>query len=213
MTTMGADMSAQNITISTVEMKPGEDIVSWYNRVTKLFQGTEFQNLPSDVKKYMLYGPMDCDKKVTPPKIGSTLVQIDEPQLPRKFGHYELLEAQKFKALPEALPDQTIKADAGKPPLGMVPMEIMRNIAVIREYGNNKYKDPWSWKRVEKERYVDAMLRHALAFTDDYLSVDEESKLPHLWHLACNIAFLCDMLKEELNAIYSTPTDEHQPRR
>lgn len=26
---------------------------------------------------------------------------------------------------------------------------------------------------------------------------DEESGFPHLWHLACNIAFLCELDKEK----------------
>jgi hypothetical protein len=34
-----------------------------------------------------------------------------------------------------------------------------------------------------------------LAYLDDPAGVDEESGLPHLWHLACNIAFLCEMEK------------------
>lgn len=213
MTTMGADKTSEPLTVSTVELKPGEDMVTWYNRVTKIFNdyALDFQHLPADVKKYMLYGPMDCNKKVTPPKIGSDMVSIDKI----RFDTIDPALADVVANMNDkhiAKHDQTIKADAGKPPLGMVPMEIVFAIAIIRQYGNNKYGDPWSWKRVAIDRYVDAALRHALAFAGDYLSVDEESKLPHLWHLACNIAFLCDMLKEELNAIYTTTRNEHQPR-
>ena len=90
-------------------------------------------------------------------------------------------------------PDQTAKADAGKPRLSLVPMQIMFDVAEIREYGCEKYKDPDNWKRVEADRYVDALLRHLLRFVQDRESVDEESGLSHLSHAACNIAFLCEI--------------------
>lgn len=88
--------------------------------------------------------------------------------------------------------DQKAKADAGKLQLTLVPRQIIRNIAVIRMYGNKKYHDPENWRQVSKERYRDAAFRHFLAYLDDPSGVDEESGLPHLWHLACNIAFLCE---------------------
>jgi hypothetical protein len=89
--------------------------------------------------------------------------------------------------------NQEAKADAGKLRLTLVPRQIIRDIAVIRMYGTDKYKDPENWKRVEIERYRDAAFRHFLAYLDDPSGVDEESGLPHLWHCACNIAFLCEM--------------------
>lgn len=89
--------------------------------------------------------------------------------------------------------DQTAKADAGKPRLTLVPRRIITAIARIRMYGTDKYKDPDNWKRVEVERYRDAAFRHLLAYLDDPAGTDEESGLPHLWHLACNVAFLCEM--------------------
>lgn len=88
---------------------------------------------------------------------------------------------------------QEAKADAGKLQLTLVPRQIIRAIAEIRMYGNRKYHDPENWRTVEPERYRDAAFRHFLAYLDDPTGVDEESKLPHLWHLACNIAFLCEM--------------------
>ena len=91
---------------------------------------------------------------------------------------------------------QQAKADQGKLRLSLVPSEIIRNIAVIREYGNKKYGDSENWRTVERARYRDAAYRHWLAYLDDPASVDEESGLPHLWHLACNIAFLCEMEKK-----------------
>ena len=88
---------------------------------------------------------------------------------------------------------QTAKADAGKPQLTLVPRKIIWAIARVRMYGNKKYGDPENWRQVEPQRYRDAMMRHMLQYLDDPDGVDEESGLPHLWHLATNCAFLCEM--------------------
>lgn len=99
-------------------------------------------------------------------------------------SHWEPTSAEK---------DQNAKADAGKPKLTLVPQQIIWDIAKIREYGTKKYGDPNNWKKVEIERYRDAAYRHFLLYLENPDSVDEESGLKHLWHLACNIAFLCEM--------------------
>lgn len=92
--------------------------------------------------------------------------------------------------------DQTAKADAGKPRLSLVPCEIIRDIAVVRDYGDRKYGNSENWRQVEPRRYIDALYRHLLAFIENPEGVDAESGLPHLWHLSCNAAFLCEMLKD-----------------
>lgn len=94
---------------------------------------------------------------------------------------------------------QKAKSDAGKPKLSLVPRQIIYDIAKIREYGNAKYPEGGSdnWKKVEIERYRDAAFRHFLAYLDDPKGADKESGLPHLAHLACNIAFLCELEKGE----------------
>ena len=103
--------------------------------------------------------------------------------------------------------DQTIKADAGKLMLTLVPRAIIRAIAAIRAYGVKKYGDPDNWKKVEIQRYRDAAYRHWLAYLDDPDGVDEESGLPHLWHHACNIAFLCELEagKKQSKAVRKSP--------
>lgn len=93
--------------------------------------------------------------------------------------------------------DQTAKADAGKPRLSLVPTEIINCIARVREYGVTKYTDPDNWKRVSKDRYHDALFRHVIAYINDPASVDEESRLPHLWHICANCAFLCELEKKK----------------
>ena len=99
----------------------------------------------------------------------------------------------------EEVNDQTAKADKGKPKLTLVPRQIIYDIAEVREYGNNKYPEggPDNWKKVSAERYRDAAYRHWLEYLEDPESVDEESGIKHLKHLACNIAFLCEFDKME----------------
>ena len=93
----------------------------------------------------------------------------------------------------EPVDGQSAKADKGKLELALVPSEIIRDIAAVRMYGTEKYHDPDNWKSVSRERYRNAAYRHWLSYLDDPQGVDAESGLPHLWHLACNIAFLCEM--------------------
>lgn len=88
---------------------------------------------------------------------------------------------------------QEAKADAEKPKLTLVPRKILTAIAKVREYGTKKYGDPENWRQVEIDRYKDAAFRHFMSYLDDPTGTDEESGLPHLWHLACNISFLCEL--------------------
>jgi hypothetical protein len=89
--------------------------------------------------------------------------------------------------------DQTIKADEGKIRPTLVPPEAIEAIAAVRTYGVSKYGSDENWKEVEPERYRDALYRHWLAYLKDPNSKDTESGLPHMWHILCNAAFLCEM--------------------
>lgn len=108
---------------------------------------------------------------------------IDDNFVPTKFIGCDLSQ------------DQEAKRDEGKPKLTLVPRQIIWDIARVREYGNDKYGDPDNWKTVEVQRYRDAAFRHFLKYLDDPTGKDEESGLSHLSHLACNIAFLCELEK------------------
>lgn len=97
-----------------------------------------------------------------------------------------------MKPKDEVCPMATVaKADAGKHRPTLVPSSLVRAVTAIREYGCQKYRDPENWRKVEPQRYKDAAYRHWLAYLDGEKN-DEESGLPHLWHLACNIAFLIE---------------------
>lgn len=89
--------------------------------------------------------------------------------------------------------DQTVKADAGKPRLTLVPMQFVWDAAEVREFGTAKYGPPENWTKVEIQRYREALLRHVLSYIDDPDARDNESGLYALSHVACNVAFLCDL--------------------
>ena len=91
----------------------------------------------------------------------------------------------------------TAKSDTGKLQISLVPTEIIRAIARVRMYGNEKYHSPSNWTKVEARRYKDALMRHILEYLDDENAVDSESGLYALEHAACNIAFLIEMHRKD----------------
>ena len=93
--------------------------------------------------------------------------------------------------------NQTAKADAGKPDLTLVPPQIIWDIAEVREYGNKKYGDPENWRTVARRRYDAALYRHMLAYLVDPDGADEESGIEHYKHMACNMAFICELMRDE----------------
>lgn len=93
------------------------------------------------------------------------------------------------------------KDTKGKLKLSLVPPQIIFDIAEVREYGNKKYPDGGkdNWKNVGIDDYKDALLRHTLKYLQDPKGKDEESGIEHYKHMACNIAFICEMEKENEN--------------
>lgn len=85
---------------------------------------------------------------------------------------------------------------ASRAPLSSPPA-LVRGVDAIREYGCAKYGDPENWRKVEPQRYWDALLRHTLAAWEDWTAVDDESGMPHLWHIACNAAFLMSFMEDK----------------
>ena len=113
----------------------------------------------------------------------------------KSSGHEEMREMKidVFADTSEMVPDGTAKADTGKPRPTLVPVSLIRAVTAVREHGTAKYHDPENWRTVEPQRYRDALYRHWLAYLDNPHGVDAESGLPHLWHVACNVAFLIEM--------------------
>lgn len=113
-------------------------------------------------------------------EISKTLIGSDSD---KRKKEYENCEKQSKDML---------KDTKGKAKLTLVPRKIITAIARVREYGNIRYKTSDSWKLNTANDYRDAAFRHFLEYLDDPESLDNESGLPHLWHLATNIAFLIE---------------------
>ena len=92
--------------------------------------------------------------------------------------------------------DVDIKDDKDKPRLSLVPPQMIEAVGIIRTYGNKKYPED-SYRQVEAYRYVDALMRHLVEYLKDHNSVDEESGYKHLWHMATNIAILCELEEDK----------------
>lgn len=95
--------------------------------------------------------------------------------------------------------DQTYKKDAGKLPLSLVPVEGIRSVARVREFGIRKYKDKKGYLKLDPQRLIDALYRHLLTVVEKGLfAKDEESELYAIEHVACNALMLCQKLRELL---------------
>lgn len=84
-----------------------------------------------------------------------------------------------------------LRHNTGKAELDQVPSSLNFAVAKTLEYGMGKYaKNNWrqgmSWVTV-----YSCLQRHLQKWNDGDL-VDDESLLPHLYHAACNIAFLIE---------------------
>ena len=81
------------------------------------------------------------------------------------------------------------KFDKGKNRLDLIPPEVIEAVGQILTHGAIKYA-PHNWQKgINYEKVYGALQRHLQAFWRGE-QFDSESKLSHLWHAACNIAFL-----------------------
>lgn len=88
-----------------------------------------------------------------------------------------------------------LKHDGGKLRLDLVPPELIEAVGAVMTHGAEKYGEG-NWKKVEPKRYRAALMRHICKWLKNPFGKDEYSGLPHLWHIACNVAFLLVLDKE-----------------
>lgn len=90
---------------------------------------------------------------------------------------------------------QKAKHDKGKIRYTLIPPSTLTAIAIVRDYGTQKYGDENNWRTVDVKRYVDALYRHLIAYISGE-QCDRESGFPHTWHIACNIAFIIELERQ-----------------
>lgn len=87
-----------------------------------------------------------------------------------------------------------LRFNTGKVPIHLVPPSLVLAVASVLGYGANKYAER-NWERGMKWSVPYAsLMRHLLAWQNGE-EVDAESGLPHLHHVACNIAMLIEFME------------------
>lgn len=97
-----------------------------------------------------------------------------------------------------------VKHDESKRRMDLIPTSLGSAVARVLEFGASKYGDN-NWRKGLKWGRVYAALQRHLADFWDGNDLDSESGLPHLYHAACNIAFLIEFYekRKDLDDRYS----------
>ena len=84
-----------------------------------------------------------------------------------------------------------MKFDGGKLRYDLMPPHALEGVVRILTFGAQKYA-PNNWQKVEKERYIAAVLRHIEAYRKGEMN-DEESGEPHMYHALCCLTFISEI--------------------
>lgn len=89
------------------------------------------------------------------------------------------------------VPKEADRFNTGKVELSLLPKSFLDETAKVLMFGAQKY-DRNNWKKGMKYTSIyDSLQRHLTSFIDGE-DLDPESKLLHLGHAACNLAFLIE---------------------
>ena len=163
----------------------GEWVYGFYTyrcKPSKLMRGEEVEGVFHKINEPIDSGAWKDLKTDLATKLNTELKTDIEP----------LDDTEELKADREKL-RKFAKDTKGKAKITLAPMQILKDIAEVREYGVKKYGSVDSWKEVPIEDYRDALFRHLLEYIKDPNSVDNESGIKHYKHIACNLAFICEM--------------------
>lgn len=109
----------------------------------------------------------------------------------REHKNYE--HDQELKQVPEV----GLKFDGSKQRYDLIPADALEGMVRVITHGSEKY-GPENWKKLfnAKQRYFAAMMRHVWAWKRGERE-DQDSGMPHLWHVAANAFFLAQLEHEE----------------
>jgi hypothetical protein len=86
------------------------------------------------------------------------------------------------------------KLDQGKSRVDLLDPEFLMGVGEVLKFGANKYA-AHNWRGgIAFSRILGAILRHTFYLLRGQ-DTDEESGMPHTWHLGCNVMFLTWMMK------------------
>ena len=87
-----------------------------------------------------------------------------------------------------------VKYDGDKPPMHLLDAEFLEGVASVLGFGATKYVAN-NWRSgIAASRLISAAYRHLGAINRGE-DLDEESGLPHTYHLGCCVMFLASVLK------------------
>jgi hypothetical protein len=87
--------------------------------------------------------------------------------------------------------EEGLKFDNDKPRLELIPSSLFDAVGEILTMGAKKYADNNWRKGLKYTRVLGALMRHLNAWREGD-SIDKESQKSHMWHVACNVAFLIE---------------------
>ena len=89
----------------------------------------------------------------------------------------------------QGAPNAGVKFDTDKPRYDLIPPELLDGVAKVLTFGAAKYGDR-NWEQgIDSGRVFAALMRHMWAWWRGERD-DPESGMSHLYHAACNVAFL-----------------------
>ncbi len=93
---------------------------------------------------------------------------------------------------------QDHKADSGKTDYTLLSVPFLEKMAEVRMFGVVRYKERDSWKKVEPERFKQALMRHCMEYINGKEINLEDGGVSVLAQIAVNAQFLYDLSKEEV---------------
>jgi hypothetical protein len=122
-----------------------------------------------------------ASQKIKAQKEGYKLAQLD-------LGHSGEITNEKEPV------STGLKYDAEKPRMDLLDADFLEGVAEVLTFGAKKYA-AHNWRGgISVSRLIASSYRHLGAINRGE-DTDGESNLPHVYHLACCIMFLSDMLK------------------